>query len=96
MVEVEMRRMIPTGPGQPDRYEQQAVFRVAADGQVDVVKGPDMVAEVLQVRVADPASHSFVGVQDDALVWARNLPTAFRTPYLVAVVRELDDADPGR
>lgn len=95
MVEVEMLRLAPQDHSdQPDQYERQALFHVTADGRVDVLKGQAVVEEVLRVRVVDPATRAFVGVEDDALVWARNLPTAFRTPYLVSVIRELDDADP--
>lgn len=72
-------------------YRRRALLQVTADGTMATDTGQPTGLE--DVAVHDPATGRFITAADDALAWARGLPTALRSPYLIADVREVDEGD---
>jgi hypothetical protein len=88
VVEVQIRRPIPNEESQAIDWEVLAVVtadgsRVEIDGDASYVLR-DMIVSVYTGQRVDPGS--------DAEGWARNLPFAYRSGDLVAVIRRDDDA----
>lgn len=70
-------------------YRQRALLQVTDEGAMATDTGEPTGLE--DVAVHDPATGRFVTAADDAVAWARGLPAALRSPYLIADVRELGE-----
>lgn len=72
-------------------YVRTALLTVADDGTVATDSGEPTGLE--DTPVLDPESGAFVTMAENPRGWALGLPSALRTPYLWADVREIDDVD---
>lgn len=70
-------------------YRPRALLQVSDEGVMATDTGQPTGLE--DVAVHDPATGLFVTAADDPVAWARGLPTALRSPYLIADVREIPE-----
>lgn len=71
-------------------YRVAGALRVV-DGGGWELDGEQVLSPDIRTMVPDGDSVRFVTFEEDPIAWARALPTALRTGYLVPVVFEVDD-----
>lgn len=86
MITVELKVPVPGATG----YRTEATLHVDDAGHWTVTGDRRLVDHTLRVR--DPERGDAITLEDDPTRWARNLGTALRTGYLVAVVVEDTEA----
>ena len=84
MIEV---RIYEREPFQPER--EFAVVSVD-DGAVQITSDDAFAQRVSEIQILDPDTGAHVTAKSDPEKWAQLLPTAYRTPYMRAVITRHD------
>jgi hypothetical protein len=77
--------------GGSQRLARLLLELLTVDGNGVQITGKDAFAQrVIEIQVLDPDSGDHITASSDPEKWAELLPTAYRTPYLRAVVTRHD------